>query len=138
MSNVTVSIDHFPTEPISEQRWVDIAIGLLHSDEYAIHTRTVDVASLLAEVSRLTRELDQAREDMSARWENSDHLAAKYWRRMQEARADLENADRTIRALEPDTATYDRMAREHDAGHANGYTTGVLNAIAALNNSKGN
>lgn len=77
---VTVNIDHIPTEAITEQKWDDIAVSLLHSDEYAIHTRTADVASLLTENARLERELEQAHEDMSARWEHSDHLAAKYHR----------------------------------------------------------
>ena len=86
---VTVNIDHFQTVPITDQRWADIATTLLHGDEHAIYTRTSDVASLLAENARLARELEQAHSDMSARWENSDHLAAKYWRRMQEARAAL-------------------------------------------------
>lgn len=90
MTAVTVNIDHIPTEPIDDEKWADIAVSLLHSDEYAIHTRTTDVASLLADVARLERELEQARDDMTARWEQSDHLAAKYWRRMQAARTQLE------------------------------------------------
>lgn len=108
MSDVTVSIDHFTTEPITDQKWADIAIGLLHTDDYAIHTRTTDVASLLAENARLAKELDQAHADMTARWENSDHLAAKYHRQAQSA---LELRNITARELERTKADIDIQAR---------------------------
>lgn len=77
---VTVNLDHIPTHEIDDERWVQIAVSLLHNDEHATRTLKDDVASLLADNSRLARELEQAREDLAGRWAESDHLAAKYHR----------------------------------------------------------